>query len=176
MNIFTKFLLVGGVNETVGATPTRTANAQATIGLKNGTPYFSSTGIGSHTAGGGTMSGMTLDTGDIDISNIGPGDVNFSINLDDDAWNAGYRFPGDVYQAIAIAYYPPNSTTPPAAAFGQSNWPDEFDPPSISDGGKKLVFIDKDDDKNVYEYSIALNKPGGGIIVLDPKIKNGGQN
>ncbi len=175
MNIFSKLLLVGGVNETVGATPTRTARVSVTIGLKNGSPYFSGSGFYVLTSGGGTQSGIVKDTGDVDISDMGSGDVSFSIDLDDEVWNAGYRFPSDVYQATAIVYYPPNSTTPPAAAFGQTNWPAEFDAPSISGGGKKLVFVDKDDDDSAYEYSIALNGPGG-RIVLDPKIKNGGQN
>ncbi len=60
--------------------------------------------------------------------------------------------------------------------FGQESWPSEFDAPSFADGGKKLAFVDKDDDSRTYEYSIAVNSPGGKRIVLDPKIKNGGQD
>jgi len=191
MNIFSKLLLVGGVNET--ADPTRTANAWASIGLNNGELYFSASGD-SQTSGGGYSGGMVKGSGDIDISSGGgysggmvkgsgdidisrfsKGDVNFSIFLEDEIWNAGYRFPSDVYQAVAIAYYPPKSTTVPPAAFGNNHWPPEFGAPSFVDGGKKLVFVDKDDNNSAYEYSIAVIKPGGERIVLDPKIKNGGQ-
>lgn len=174
MNLLSKFLLVGGVSE-ADATQTSTASAFATIGLKNGTLYFASAGSGGPTSSGGRVSGIALGTGELDLTGIKPGDVNVSINLDDDVWNAGYRFPGDVYQAVAIAYYPANATTAPAPQFGQQNWPGEFGAPSLSDGGKKLIFVDKDDNNDAYEYSIAVNKPGGGTVVLDPKIKNGGQ-
>jgi len=172
MNILSKLFLVGGVNET--ADPTRTANAWASIGLNNGELDFTASGDG-QTSGGGHSGGIVKGSGDIDISSFSKGDVDFSIYLEDEIWNAGYRFPSDVYQAVAIAYAPSNSTTVPPAAFGKNNWPPEFGAPSFVEGGKKLVFVDKDDNNNVYEYSIAVIKPGGGHIVLDPKIKNGGQ-
>lgn len=173
MNILSMLSLVGGVSETTGS---RVATAQATIGLKDGKLYFSSTGFGSQTPEGGMVTGMLLNSGELDLTSIpGSGDVTISINLDDDVWNAGYRFPSDIYQAVAIAFYPANSTTAPTPVFGQASWPAEFDAPSFSNGGKTLVFIDKDDDSSTYEYSIALSKSGA-RFVLDPKIKNGGQN
>lgn len=175
MNILSQLALVGSVNETTDPTQTRIARANATIGLKNGQLYFSAAGFYQQ-SGGGVSSGIVQDSGELDISHFSKGDVDISINLDDEIWNAGYRFPSDIYQAVAIAYYPPNSTTTPPAVFGQQNWPSEFDAPNYTDGGKKLTFVDKDDDSNTYEYSIAVNKPGGGRIVLDPKIKNGGQD
>ncbi len=176
MNIFSRLLLVGGVNESIGATGTTTATANASIGLKNGQPYFASAGYGYQTTGGGSGSGILLDSGELDLSSIPKGDVTISINLNDDVWSAGYRFPGDVFQAVAIAFYQPNSTTAPTPVFGQPHWPAEFEAPSITNGGKTLTFIDKDDDSATYEYSIAIEKPGGGTVVLDPKIKNGGQD
>jgi hypothetical protein len=175
MNIFSKLLIVGGVNETGGATPTRTARVSVSIGLKNGSPYFSGSGFYVQ-SGGGTQSGIVKDTGDVDISSLGSGNVSFTINLEDDVWAAGYRYPSVAHQAIAIVYYPSNSTTAPAAVFGSGSWPVEFTEPSISGDGKKLEFVDADNNDNAYEYSVALSKPGGGTIVLDPKIKNGGQN
>ena len=175
MNILSRLFLVGGVSETTGAAPTRIASANATIGLKDGKLYFASSGFGSQTPEGGMVTGMVLDSGELDLSSIpGAGDVTISINLDDAVWAAGYRFPSDIYQAVAIAVYPSNSTSVPPAVFGLGSWPNEFDAPVFDDGGKKLVFIDKDDDTNTYEYSIAVIKPGGERIVLDPKIKNGG--
>jgi len=175
MDILSKLLLVGGVNETVDTTQPSTASAWASIGIKDGALYFSANGF-HQTSGGGESGGMALGSGELDLSVIPPGDVTITIKLDDEVWNAGYRFPGDIYQAVAIAYYPPNSTSAPAPVFGQENWPAEFDAPSFAEGGKNLVFIDKDDDQSTYEYSIAINKPGGERIVLDPKIKNGGQD
>ncbi len=118
--------------------------------------------------------GIVKDTGELDLSHFPPGDVSISINLEDAVWNAGYRFPGDVYQAVAIVVYPPGSTTTPSPVFGHNNWPAEFDAPSFTAGGQKLAFVDKDDDVNAYEYSIAVKAPNGTITVLDPKIKNGG--
>jgi hypothetical protein len=174
MNLFSQLLLVGGVGDTGG---TQSAHAHATIGLKDGKLYFSDSGFSAQTSGGGTVSGITLDTGELDLSAIPLGsDVTITIVLADEIWNAGYRFPSDVYQAVAIAYYPAGTTTPPPAVFGSGNWPGEFLAPSFTEGGKKLVFIDKDDDRSNYEYSIAVNNPGGQRIVLDPKIKNGGQD
>lgn len=175
MNILSKLLLVGGVNESGDPSQTRIARANATIGLKDGKLYFSAAGFYQQ-SGGGVSSGIVQDSGELDISHFSKGDVNISINLDDEIWNAGYRFPSDIYQAVAIAYYPPDPTTIPEAVFGQESWPSEFDAPSFADGGKKLAFVDKDDDSRTYEYSIAVNSPGGKRIVLDPKIKNGGQD
>jgi len=171
MNILSKLLLVGGVNET--ADPTRTASAWASIGLKDGELYFS--GSGNHqTSGGGMSGGIVKGSGELDLSGMPKGDVDISIFLEDEVWNAGYRFPSDVYQAVAIVYYPPNSSTAPEPVFGQGNWPSEFDAPSFTEGKKKLVFVDKDDDNSTYEYSITVIKPGGERVVLDPKIKNTG--
>ena len=173
MNILSKLLLVGGVND--AADPTRNANAWASIGLNNGQLDFTASGE-SITQNGGQSGGIGRGSGDIDISSFSKGDVNLSVYLEDEIWNAGYRFPGDIYQAVAIAYYPPGSTTTPPVSFGQENWPAEFDAPGFSEGGKRINFVDKDDDVNVYEYSIAVIKPGGERVVLDPKIKNGGQD
>lgn len=175
MNLFSIMSLVGGVNEAAGGSHTRVARANATIGLKNGQLIFASSGFYYQPGNGGSSSGMVLESGELDISNMRGGDVSISIALNDEIWNAGYRFPSDIYQAVAIAYYPPNSTNVPPAVFGQANWPGEFDAPSFADGGQKLQFVDKNDDDSTYEYSIAINKPDGQRIVLDPKIKNGGQ-
>jgi len=172
MNILTQFLLIGGVNEPVDST--RIASVSVTIGLKDGVPHFSASGF-SLQQGRGMSSGIVLNTGDVDVSNMGTGDVTFTIRLDDEAWRAGYRFPSDAHQAVAIVYYPPNSPTAPDPVFGTGSWPAEFGEPGFSDGGKNLVFIDKDDNSDAYEYSVALNGPGG-RVVLDPKIKNGGNN
>jgi hypothetical protein len=155
---------------------TRTASVSVSIGLKDGAPHFASSGFSSTTDAGGMVTGIVANSGDVDISNIGAGNVSFSISLDAEAWGAGYRFPSPAHQAIAIVYYPANATTAPAAVFGPSTWPAEFSEPSISADGKKLQFVDADDNDNAYEYSVALNKPGGGTIVLDPKIKNGGHD
>ena len=88
---------------------TSTASAWASIGLDKdhaNVPYFAASGGGGRTPAGGTFGGITLNTGDIDLSGFPPGDVPIKITLDDDAYNAGYRFPVDPYQAIGIATWP----------------------------------------------------------------------
>lgn len=151
------------------ATEARTANAYVEIGMQNGAPYFASAGY-SYSDGGGGSGGLTLGTGDVDISGIPPGDVNFTVTLNADAVAAGYSFPSDPYQAIAIVVIPPGVTAP-APQFGQQYWSAEFDPPTVS--GNSLMFVDQDEYTDAYEYSIGLNGPNG-RVVMDPEIKNGG--
>lgn len=150
-------------------TEARTADAYVEIGIQNGAPYFASAGY-SYSDGGGGSGGISLGTGDVDISGIPPGDVNFTVSLNADAVAAGYSFPSDPYQAIAIVVIPPGVSAPPPQ-FGQPYWSAEFDAPSVS--GNSLMFVDQDEYADAYEYSIGLNGPSG-RVVMDPQIKNGG--
>ncbi len=151
------------------ATVARTASASVEVGIQNGAPYFASAGY-SYSDGSSGGGGIVLGTGDVDISGIPPGDVNFTITLNADAVAAGYSFPSDPYQAIAIVVIPPGVTAP-APQFGQQYWSAEFDPPTVS--GNSLMFVDQDEYADAYEYSIGLNGPNG-RVVMDPEIKNGG--
>ena len=153
-------------------------SANVSIGLVNGAPKF--VGEGSticHPNGQcGVSSGISLTgiSGDIDLSSFTAGDVAISISIGNDAANAGYRFPSDPYQAVGIAVFSNCNAQAPAPVFSQSSWPSaEFGAPSVSADLRTINFVDKDDDANCYEYSVALNGPGG-RTVLDPRVKNGG--
>ena len=146
------------------------------IGIVDGAPKFMGESSTVCHADGrcGMSSGISLTgiSGDIDLSHFTPGDVTITISLGSDAYNAGYRFPSDVYQAVALVVIPEGATSTPDPVFG-GPWPAEFGAPSVSADLRTLTFIDKDDDTETYEYSIAINGPGGRVI-LDPKVKNGG--
>jgi len=120
----------------------------------------------------GESTGMSRDgiSGDIDLSGFPPGDVAVSISIGDDAYAAGWRFPGDPYQGVAIIVYTEGGVRPDPV-FG--NWPPngEFGTPSLSADLKTVSFIDSDNDGLSYEYAVAVNGPGG-RVVLDPKIIN----
>lgn len=162
--------MVEAVEEDAG-----TSSATVAVGLDaNNKLHFASAGYYS-SRGGGTQSGILLDSGEVDISNLPPGDVTFTITLNDDAYDAGYRFPSDPWQAVAIAYWEPGNPNPPTPVFGESNWPAEFTDPAVTADLRTLNFIDHDNDDAAYEYSIAVNGPGG-RYVLDPKVQNGGQD
>lgn len=155
------------------AAPIGTANV--TITMTNGAPAFSAVGEGFCIVGGSCAGGIDLNAaGNIDLSWFPPGDVTVTVALDASATGAGYSLPSDPYQAVAIVVIPPGTVTSPIPVFGQANWPAEFDAPSVS--GASVVFIDKEDDQNAYEYSIQLIVPGGAMMVMDPKITNGGQD
>jgi len=159
----------------VAATTTNTqiGTAGIAIGLKGSSLVFASAGEGFCVTGGGCQSGITLNTGDVDLSSFPPGDVLITVTLGDDAYGAGYRLPTDGYQAVALAIDPPGDPTAPAPVFGQSNWPAAFLAPAVSADQKSVSWTDLESDQNVYEYSIALDGPSG-RVVMDPKIQNGG--
>lgn len=146
-------------------------SANVVIGLQNNAPYFSQASEG-FCQNGGCQGGIVLNSGDIDLSNFPPGDVTITVTFDSAASGAGYRFPSDAYQAVAIAVAAPGGP-PPTPVFGSSNWPSDFDPPSVSGDGLTLTFVDEEEDQDVYEYSVGLNGPNG-RVVMDPKIENGG--
>lgn len=145
-------------------------SANVTVTMTNGQPAFGAVSEGA-CAGGGCVGGVNLNAaGDVDLSGFPPGDITINVNLDASTTGAGYSFPSDPWQAVAIAVIPPNSTTAPVPVFGQANWPAEFDAPSVS--GASVSFIDKEDDQNAYEYSIQLQGSDGSMTVIDPKITN----
>jgi hypothetical protein len=144
------------------------------VSIKDGKPYFSSLGEQFETPGGGVMMGMQLLTnGDIDLSGTPHGDVQLTVMLADAAYSAGYRFPSDPWQAVALAIDPPGAPVAPTPVFDRALWPTSFAPPSVSGDQRSVVWVDLESDLNVYEYSVAMNGPGG-RVVLDPKIKPGG--
>lgn len=153
-------------------TDARTADANVEIGMQSGAPYFASASYG-YQDGGSGGGGITLNTGDVDLSSIPPGDVNFTVTLNADAVGAGYSFPSDPYEAIAIVVIPRGVSAPPPQ-FGQQYWSAEFDAPSVSADGHSLMFVDQDEYPSAYEYAIGLNGPNG-RVVMDPTIRNGGQ-
>lgn len=157
--------------EVADAAPIGSANI--TVTLTNGVPAFGAVSEGACAPGGGScVSGINLNAaGNVDLSGFPPGDITVNVNLDSTVTGAGYSFPSDPYAAVAIVVIPPGTVTAPIPVFGQSNWPAEFDAPSVS--GATLSFIDKEDDQNAYEYSITLQGPNG-ALVIDPKITNGG--
>lgn len=152
-----------------------TAWAEITLDA-SGQPAFGASG-GGGCANGGCFSGINLAAqGNIDLSGFPPGDVVVTIKFDDKAWAAGYRFPSDVWQAIGVAVIPPHSITDPIPGFGQQYWPiREFTPPALAAGGQSIVFTDYEDETDAYEYAINLMRPNGTIVLLDPKIQNGGK-
>lgn len=152
-------------------------SASVYIGIVGNKPKFVSMGtVTCHPNGQcGESSGISLNgiSGDIDLSQFPPGDVALTIGINDDAYNAGYRFPSDPYQAVAMIIYP-QSGPKPTPVFGQGSWPTaEFGAPTVSGDLRTLNFTDKDDDTDTYEYSVAMNGPGGRVI-LDPRVTNGG--
>jgi hypothetical protein len=148
-------------------------SANVTVTMTNGAPAFGTVSEGACTPGGGScVSGINLAAaGNVDLSGFPPGDITININLDQSVTSAGYSFPSDAWQAVAIVVIPPGTVTAPIPVFGQANWPAEFDAPSVSSA--TLSFVDKDDDQNAYEYSIQLQGPNG-MMVMDPKIQGGG--
>lgn len=121
------------------------------------------------------QSQCSLNTGDLDLAYMGPGDVPITISLSPEAQSAGYSFLTETYQSIGIAVMPPGVTQPPPPSFGREYWPTgSFGIPQFA-GPTKITFIDYDEDQNAYEYSVKVNGPNG-PVVLDPRIKNGGRN
>jgi len=154
------------------AAPIGSANVSITLDA-NKNPAFSAVSEGFCIAGGACMGGIdTNAAGNIDLSWFPPGDVTVTVQLDDTAYGAGWRVPGDPWQAVAIVVVPPGSPTSPIPVFGQANWPQEFDAPSVS-GQRSITFIDKEDDQNAYEYAIGLVNPAGTNVTIDPRIRNG---
>lgn len=147
-------------------------SADITVTLTNGAPAFGAVSEGACAPGGGCIGGINTNAaGNVDLSGFPAGDITINVNLDSSVTGAGYSFPSDPYQAVAIVVIPAGTITAPIPVFGQANWPAEFDAPSVSSAA--LSFVDKDDDQNAYEYSIQLQGPNG-ILVMDPKIQGGG--
>lgn len=145
-------------------------SANVTVTLTNGAPAFGSVSEGACAPGGGCIGGINLNAaGDVDLTGFPAGDITINVNLDSSVTGAGYAFPSDAYQAVAIVVIPAGTVTAPIPVFGQANWPAEFDAPSVS--GATLSFVDKEDDQQAYEYSIQLQGPNG-MMVMDPKIQN----
>ncbi len=149
-------------------------SANITVTLTNGLPAFGTVSEGACAAGGGScVSGINLAAaGNVDLTGFPPGDITINVNLDSSVTGAGYSFPSDPYQAVAIVVIPAGTITAPIPVFGQSNWPAEFDAPSVS--GATLSFVDKEDDQQAYEYAIQLMRSDGTTLTMDPKITNGG--
>lgn len=162
------------------ARPAPIGSATVTIGLdknNNNGLYFASAGVGFCNAQGGCGSGITLNTGDVDLSNFPAGDVTVTLTIDDDAANAGYRFPAAPFEAIGIAIWPTGATTEPpdfTPMFGANAWPrSDFQPPSVSGDKRSVTFLDEESAEDAYQYAVAVDGPSG-RTVLDPKITNGG--
>ena len=179
-NVAANSAVVEPMVEAVEAAPI--GSATVTIGLnkdQGNAPYFAGAGAGFCNPGGGCAGGIAKDTGDVDLSGFPPGDVSITVDLDDDAYNAGYRFPVDAYQAVGIATWPAGASTEPPAflpLFGKAEWPaTEFEPPTVSSDQRAITFLDLESAKDSYQYAIAIDGPGGRKI-LDPEIKNGGHN
>ncbi|NNE41339.1 MAG: hypothetical protein HKN14_10535 [Marinicaulis sp.] len=152
-------------------------SSNISIGIVNGAPKFVGESSVTCNPNGqcGNSSGISLNgiSGDIDLSHFPAGDVALSISIGDDAYNAGWRFPSDPFQAVAMIIYPQTGPKP-TPVFGAGSWPTaEFGAPAVSSDLKTLTFTDKDDDTETYEYSVAINGPSG-RVVLDPKVQNGG--
>lgn len=158
--------------EVADAAPIGSANI--TVTLTNGVPAFGAVSEGACAPGGGCVGGINTNAaGNVDLTGFPPGDITINVNLDSTVTGAGYSFPSDPYAAVAIVVIPPGTVTAPIPVFGQANWPAEFDAPSVSSA--TLSFVDKEDDQQAYEYSIALQGPNG-ALVIDPKIQNGTEN
>jgi len=158
--------------EVADAAPIGSANI--TVTMTNGAPAFGTVSEGACAVGGGScVSGINLAAaGNVDLSGFPPGDITINVNLDNTVTGAGYSFPSDPYAAVAIVVIPAGSITAPVPVFGQANWPAEFDAPSVT--SSSVVFVDKDDDQQAYEYSIQLQRSDGSMLVMDPKIQGGG--
>lgn len=163
------------VTEAVLASDERSATV--TIGFMpnqpNGTLGFTMACSGA-TQGISGSGGCSMLTGDLDLSSYGPGDMPITVNIDVAAAQLGWRFVSDPYQGVAVSIDPPGVTQAPPPQFGQSNWPSTFAAPVVN-SSTSLTFIDDDDDANAYEYSIQVTGYAGPVI-LDPQIKNGGEN
>jgi hypothetical protein len=147
--------------------------ASVTVTMTNGQPAFGTVSEGACTPGGVCVGGINMNAaGDIDFTGFPPGDITINITLDQSVTGAGYSYPSDPYQAVAIAVVPPGVVTSPVPVFGQANWPAEFDAPSVS--GATLSFVDKEDDQNAYEYAIQLQRSDGSLKTMDPRIRNDG--
>ncbi|MBK7904709.1 MAG: hypothetical protein IPJ97_18705 [Proteobacteria bacterium] len=153
--------------------PNQIGTADIAVGWQNNALVFASAGEGFCVTGGGCQSGIALNTGNVDLSSFPPGDVLITVTLNDDAYNAGFRFPADGYQAVALAIDPPGDPVAPTPVFGQANWPAGFLTPAVSSDQKSVSWTDLESDENAYEYSIGLDGPNG-RVVMDPKITNGG--
>ena len=157
-----------------GDDPNLVGGVEVTVSIKDGKPNFSSLAEHFKTPGGGEMGGMLLLTsGDIDLSGTPHGNVQLMVVLDDGAYGAGYRFPSDPWQAVALAIDPPGAPVAPTPVFDRAQWPAAFAPPSVSSDQRSVTWVDLESDLNVYEYSVAINGPTG-RVVLDPKIMPGG--
>lgn len=156
------------------AVETQGNSSGISIGLVDGAPKFVAEHSVTCNLNGqcGESGGISLigTSGDIDLSEFPPGDVAVSVSIGDDAYNAGWRFPSDPYQGVAIVIYPENGAKPDPV-FG--TWPSngEFGTPSVSADLRTVSFKDHDNDGLRYEYAVAINGPGG-RVVLDPKITN----
>lgn len=155
--------------------PNQIGTANIAITLNAGEPAFGAVASGYCPPGGGPCAGgIDLDAeGNVDLSQFPSGDIAVSVAFDDVSWAAGYRFPSDPYQAVAIVIWPAG-TTEPTPSFGQANWPAEFQAPTVSSDLRTLTFIDDDADTQNYEYDIGVTAADGSRIVMDPEIKNGG--
>jgi hypothetical protein len=166
---------------TEAARPAPIGSATVTIGLdptKGNAPYFASAGAGFCNPGGGCAGGIAKDTGDVDLSGFPPGDVTVTVTLGDDAYNAGYRFPSQPFQAIGIATWKAGTAEPPdfLPLFGANAWPrTEFQPPAVTSDLRSVTFLDEESAEDAYDYAVALDGPSGRVI-LDPTITNGGKN
>ncbi len=150
-------------------------SANITVTMTNGAPAFGSVSEGACNPGGGCFGGISLNAaGNVDLTGFPPGDITINVNLDSTVTGAGYSFPSDPWQAVAIVVIPAGTITAPVPVFGQANWPAEFDAPSVS--GASVVFVDKEDDQQAYEYSIQLARSDCSTLVIDPKIQNGEGN
>lgn len=146
--------------------------ATITVTMTNGAPAFGSVSEGACNPGGGCFGGISLTAaGNVDLTGYPAGDITITVSLDDTVAGAGYSFPSDPYQAVAIVVIPAGTITAPVPVFGQANWPAEFAAPTAS--STTLSFVDSDDDQQAYEYSIQLQRSDGSMLVMDPKIQNG---
>ena len=153
--------------------PNQVGNVNVGVELKDGVLGFSYLGESFRTPAGGEVSGIVAQTnGDIDLSNTPHGDVRITVSLEDSAYGAGCRFPGDPWQAVALAAAA-DSQSPPQPVFDQARWPANFLPPTVSADRRSVTWVDLEADQRVYEYSVAVDGPHG-RVVLDPKIKPGG--
>jgi hypothetical protein len=158
-------------SEIADAAPIGTASV--TVTMTNGQPAFGAVSEGACAPGGGCVGGINTNAaGDIDFTGFPPGDIAITVTLDQSVTSAGYSFPSDPYQAVAIAVIPPGTVTSPVPVFGQASWPAEFDAPSVS--ASALTFVDKEDDQNAYEYAIQLQRSDGSLQTMDPRIRNDG--
>ncbi len=91
--------------------------------------------------------------------------MTITVTLGDDAYNAGYRFPSQPFEAIGIAIWPAGATTEPPdfePMFGANAWPrSDFQPPSVSGDKRSVTFLDEESSENAYQYAVAVDGPAG---------------